>query len=151
MRSGCPSAGRPGLHTRQPINHRAQSPLVVGPASRLSFLPSYSRTAPGDFAPMDANALKRYWIFRAFGNVRHRAGYKKRGAREFLGTSCSFSLEPRTALWITAQGRFADAQERPPAIQSGVAHLAVASACGHFAAGSGISLLERHRPEASRN
>src|SRR5207253_828818 len=28
-----------------------------------------------------------------------------------------------TALWITAQGRFADPRERPPGLMSGVAHL----------------------------
>ena len=47
-----------------------------------------------------------------------------RGAREFLRTSRSILARPRTALWITAQGRFADARERPPGIQPGVAHLA---------------------------
>ncbi len=47
-----------------------------------------------------------------------------RGAREFLRTSRSILARPRTALWITPQGRFADARERPPGVQPGVAHLA---------------------------
>ena len=75
------------------------------------------------YAPMDANALGRYRIFERLGmfGVEPRT---MRGVREFLRTSRCILARPRTALWITAQGRFADVRERPPGIQPGVAHLA---------------------------
>ncbi len=75
------------------------------------------------YAPMDADALRRYRIFQRLGMFGIEPA-TMRGAREFLRTSRSILAQPRTALWITAQGRFADARERPPRIQPGVAHLA---------------------------
>ena len=72
---------------------------------------------------MDADALRRYRIFERLGVFGIEPG-TMRGAREFLRTSRSILARPRTALWITPQGRFADARERPPGIQPGVAHLA---------------------------
>ncbi|HMF36402.1 MAG TPA: phytoene desaturase family protein [Isosphaeraceae bacterium] len=75
------------------------------------------------FAPMEADALRRYRIFDRMGmfGVERET---RRGAREFLRTSCAILARAGTALWITAQGRFADARERPPGVQPGVAHLA---------------------------
>jgi 1-acyl-sn-glycerol-3-phosphate acyltransferase len=75
------------------------------------------------YAPMDADALERYRIFKRLG-VFGVEPSTRRGSREFLCTSRSILAQPQTALWITAQGRFADARERPPRIQPGVAHLA---------------------------
>lgn len=75
------------------------------------------------FTPMDADALSRYRIFERTGMFGVELG-TMRGAREFLRTSCAILARPATALWIATQGRFADARERPPGVQPGVAHLA---------------------------
>jgi 1-acyl-sn-glycerol-3-phosphate acyltransferase len=75
------------------------------------------------YTPMDADALRRYRIFERLGVFGIEPG-TMRGAKEFLLTSRAILARPATALWITAQGRFADARERPPDVQPGVAHLA---------------------------
>ena len=72
---------------------------------------------------MDADSLTHYRFFERMG-VFGVESKNMRGAREFLRTSRSILARPRTALWITPQGRFADVRERPPGIQPGVAHLA---------------------------
>ena len=74
------------------------------------------------YTPMDADALKRYRFFERMGVFGIEA-MTMRGAREFLRTSRSILARPRTALWVTAQGRLADARDRPPGIRPGVAHL----------------------------
>ena len=75
------------------------------------------------YFPMDAHAVQRYRIFQRLGAFGIELG-TRRGARAFLRTGRAILARPRTALWITAQGRFADARERPADIQPGVAHLA---------------------------
>jgi 1-acyl-sn-glycerol-3-phosphate acyltransferase len=75
------------------------------------------------FAPMEAEALQRYGIFRKlglFGIDSHSAG----GIRAFLRTSQEILSCPDAALWITVQGKFTDARERPAGVRPGVAHLA---------------------------
>lgn len=74
------------------------------------------------FAPMDAAALGRYRFFDRLGLFGVELG-SFRGAREFLRTGEAILSRPRTALWVTAQGRFADPRERPPGLRPGVAHL----------------------------
>jgi 1-acyl-sn-glycerol-3-phosphate acyltransferase len=75
------------------------------------------------FWPMDADALRRYRLFGRLGAFGIEPN-SIRGAKEFLRTSSAILAHPRNALWITAQGRFADVRERPPGILPGVAHLA---------------------------
>jgi hypothetical protein len=74
------------------------------------------------FAPMDAAALGRYRFLDRLGLFGVAAG-ALRGAREFLRTGEAILSRPRTALWVTAQGRFADPRDRPPGLRPGVAHL----------------------------
>jgi 1-acyl-sn-glycerol-3-phosphate acyltransferase len=74
------------------------------------------------FVPMERQALGRYRFFERLGAFGIEPG-TPRGAREFLRTSSAILARPGTALWITAQGRFADARERPPGIRPGVGHL----------------------------
>jgi 1-acyl-sn-glycerol-3-phosphate acyltransferase len=74
------------------------------------------------FAAMDAEALRRYRVFNRLGFFGVEMG-TMRGAQEFLRTSREILARPQTALWITPQGRFVDARERPPGIRPGVAHL----------------------------
>lgn len=75
------------------------------------------------YAPIDAAALERYRFFGRlgfFGVAQH----SPRGARAFLETGATILREPGTALWITAQGRFTDARERPVQLRPGLGHLA---------------------------
>lgn len=75
------------------------------------------------YAPMDASQLERYRFFRKLGFFGVEPG-TVRGAAAFLRTSEAILRLPGTALWITAQGRFADPRERPVVLEPGVAHLA---------------------------
>ncbi len=74
------------------------------------------------FAPMDANALERYGILKRvgiFGVDMHSV----RGAARFLRTGIDI-LTSGGVLWVTPQGRFADARERPLLFKAGMAALA---------------------------
>jgi 1-acyl-sn-glycerol-3-phosphate acyltransferase len=72
------------------------------------------------FAPIDAAALNRYRFFGKLGMF----GVEPGKARSFLRTGMAILETPGTALWITAQGRFADVRERPVRLQGGVGYLA---------------------------
>ncbi len=74
------------------------------------------------YAPIDAAALKKYRFFGRlgfFGVEQHTL----RGAADFLAVGKALLARPRTALWVTAQGRFTDVRERPVRLRRGVAHL----------------------------
>jgi 1-acyl-sn-glycerol-3-phosphate acyltransferase len=74
------------------------------------------------FGPFDADALAKYPIFRRLGGygVERSTG---QGAADFLRTSRAILAAPKTVLWITAQGEFADPRQRPLELQPGLAHL----------------------------
>ena len=74
------------------------------------------------YAPMDSSALARYGILRHVGvfGVEMRTA---RGAAQFLRTGLSV-LAAGGVLWVTPQGRFADARERPLVFKPGLAALA---------------------------
>lgn len=74
------------------------------------------------FAPIDAEALKQYRFFARLGffGIRPRS---VGGARIFLLTGEAILNDPRSMLWVTAQGRFADVRERPLILEGGVGHL----------------------------
>lgn len=74
------------------------------------------------FAPMDAAALERYGIFKRIG-VFGVEMQTARGAAQFLRTGKAI-LERGGVLWVTPQGRFADARERPLDFKPGLAALA---------------------------
>ncbi len=76
-----------------------------------------------DWAPMEAAGLRRYRFLARAGLFGVEAG-TARGAAEFLRTANAILDDPAATLWITAQGRFADARERPVRLRSGVGHLA---------------------------
>ena len=75
------------------------------------------------YAPMDAQALTRYSLFHRLGFYGVEPG-TPRGAFAFLRTTTALLSQPGTAVWITAQGQFADARVRPPRLRSGIGHLA---------------------------
>ncbi len=74
------------------------------------------------FAPMDASALERYGILKRIGvfGVEMKTA---RGAAQFLRTGLKV-LESGGVIWVTPQGRFADARERPLEFKPGLAALA---------------------------
>jgi hypothetical protein len=74
------------------------------------------------YAPMDAAALERYGILKRVGifPVEMKTA---RGAAQFLRTGLRI-LGDGGVLWVTPQGRFADARERPLEFKPGLAALA---------------------------
>lgn len=82
------------------------------------------RLFPGrtHYAPMDAAALGRYRLFRRMGFFPVEPG-SARGARAFMRTSNAILSQPRSVLWITPQGEFVDARQRPIEFKPGIGHL----------------------------
>lgn len=75
------------------------------------------------YAPMDAASLDQYKILKQIGifGVELKTA---RGAAQFLRRGLAI-LEQEGVLWVTPQGRFADARERPLVFKPGLAALAV--------------------------
>ena len=74
------------------------------------------------YAPIDADALEQYPVFAKLGFyvVRmHRAS----GAGAFLKQSLAILAAGNTAIWMTPEGRFADARDRTATLMPGLAHL----------------------------
>ena len=74
------------------------------------------------YAPMDAAALARYGIFKRIGVFGVEMN-SPRGAAQFLRMGRAV-VERGGVLWVTPQGRFADARERPLGFKAGLAALA---------------------------
>ncbi|GJE10683.1 MULTISPECIES: lysophospholipid acyltransferase family protein [Methylobacterium] len=74
-------------------------------------------------APFDAAMLARYRIFERIGAFGVDLE-SPRGAAQFLAAARSILATSDGMLWITAQGRFADARARPLDLRPGVARLA---------------------------
>ena len=74
------------------------------------------------YAPMDAMSLERYKILKQIGifSVEMKTA---RGAAQFLRRGLAILAE-KGVLWVTPQGRFADARERPLVFKPGLAALA---------------------------
>ena len=74
------------------------------------------------YAPMDAASLERYQILKQIGifGVEMKTA---RGAAQFLRKGLAI-LAHEGVLWVTPQGRFADARERPLVFKPGLAALA---------------------------
>ncbi len=74
------------------------------------------------YAPMDAGSLERYGLLKKLGifPVEMKTA---RGAVQFLRVGEAI-LRSGGILWVTPQGRFADARERPLAFKPGLAALA---------------------------
>ncbi len=75
------------------------------------------------FGPMEAHALARYGVLRRMGLFGIEAD-SRAGAATFLRLGARVLGDPSGVLWVTAQGRFADARLRPVVLRPGLAHLA---------------------------
>jgi 1-acyl-sn-glycerol-3-phosphate acyltransferase len=74
------------------------------------------------YAPIDRAALEQYRFFARVGffGVEQNSA---RGAGQFLRTATGLLQRPDSILWLTPQGRFADARERPVGCKPGLGHL----------------------------
>lgn len=100
------------------------------------------------FGPIDAAMLERYRFMRRIGLFGVEPGTRA-GAAAFLRTSRAVLARPSRMLWVTAQGSFADARERPVRLRPGVARL-MASVPGAVALPVAVEypFWSESRPEA---
>lgn len=116
LKSGFPQSS-PGLPLVIYLNHAAWwDPLVCLLLARRFFAARHSH------APVAAQALGRYRFFRRLGFFPVESGAS--GAMTFLAQSHAILQSPRSALWITPQGHFADVRDRPLRFQRGLSHIA---------------------------
>ncbi|KAA5540293.1 acyltransferase [Roseiconus nitratireducens] len=73
-------------------------------------------------APIDAEALEQYRVFEKLGFYGVRLSSKS-GAAAFLRRSVEVIDQGNTALWLTPEGRFADARDHQAELMPGLAHL----------------------------
>ena len=111
-----PAAGLPPVVLF--ANHASWWDALAGLAVKAEFFPARSA-----YAPIDAEALKKYRMFQRLGFFGVEPG-TARGARQFLRTAENVLSRPDSLLVITPQGRFADARERPVRFEPGLGHLA---------------------------
>lgn len=116
-------SGLPSQDSTRPLviylNHAAWwDPLVCLLIAR-EFFPH--RTS---FAPIEAAMLERYGIFKHVGFFGIEPGTAQ-GGRTLLRTSHALLGSVHHALWLTPQGRFMDARERPLRLAEGLGALAV--------------------------
>lgn len=75
------------------------------------------------FAPIEAAMLARYRFFGRLGFFGIEPN-SARGAVRFLRVAETILRAPNAALWLTPQGRFCDARQRPAGFKPGLGHLA---------------------------
>jgi 1-acyl-sn-glycerol-3-phosphate acyltransferase len=75
------------------------------------------------YAPIDAEALKAYRIFSKMGFFGIHLD-RLSGASDFLKSSRAILANPRSSLWVTPEGRFADCRDHSQPLMPGLAHLA---------------------------
>lgn len=73
-------------------------------------------------APIDADALSQYQVFERLGFFGVQNGTRA-GAATFLKTAAAVLDSPHDALWITPEGRFADARDPDATLMPGLAHV----------------------------
>lgn len=99
------------------MNHPSWWDPMIGIVATDLF-PGYAH-----YAAIDAAMLKKYWAFNKLGffGVDQTS---LRGAAEFLRTGAEILGGDKRAVWVTAQGEFADVRTRPLNLRPGVGHLA---------------------------
>lgn len=113
--------GMPELAVDRPVMVFTNHPSWWDPAV---FMALNGTLFPGrmGFGPIDAGMLERYPFMGRIG-VFGVAQDGARGAARFLRTGQHILSAPDRVMWITAQGRFADARQRPLGLRPGAAHL----------------------------
>ncbi|MEM9828105.1 MAG: lysophospholipid acyltransferase family protein [Planctomycetota bacterium] len=81
-------------------------------------------------APIDADALRQYQVFKKLGFFGIEAGTRA-GAAEFLKHGRQVMQSPRDALWLTPEGRFADVRDHDADLMPGLSHLCHGQAQKH--------------------
>ncbi|MEL6895043.1 MAG: lysophospholipid acyltransferase family protein [Planctomycetota bacterium] len=74
------------------------------------------------FAPIDADMLQQYAVFKRLGFYGVRMN-RHADVATFLKTSMAVLHSPDTALWITPEGRFCDVRDYSQSLRPGLAHL----------------------------
>ncbi|MEM9877854.1 MAG: lysophospholipid acyltransferase family protein [Pseudomonadota bacterium] len=74
------------------------------------------------FGPMEAEALERYGFMRRIG-VFGLDLETPRGAATFMRTATAILQQPKTCLWITAEGQFTDVRTRPVVLRPGASRV----------------------------
>jgi 1-acyl-sn-glycerol-3-phosphate acyltransferase len=117
------------MDTRYPLivyaNHPGWWDPIVGMLLCRSYFPERDY-----FAPIDAEALRKYPIFRKLGYFGIQANSTS-GAAEFLRQAAYILNQPKASLWITPEGKFTDPREDNPPFLPGVAHVVARSSPVH--------------------
>ncbi|WP_168222177.1 lysophospholipid acyltransferase family protein [Aquisphaera giovannonii] len=100
------------------MNHPSWWDPMIGLAI-ISEMPSWRR----HFGPIDVAGLAQYPFLGKIGFFGVEPG-TARGGIQFLRRSLEILASPESTLWITAQGRFVDARDRPVRLREGIGHLA---------------------------
>jgi 1-acyl-sn-glycerol-3-phosphate acyltransferase len=115
LKSGLPKSDRPAVIY---LNHASWwDPLVC------LFLAGIFFSDRASFAPINEQMLQRYRFFKRLGFFGIEPD-SARGALSFIRTVDGILKSPQNLLWLTPQGRFADARERPARLKSGLGAIA---------------------------
>jgi len=109
-----PADGEPLLIV---TNHPSWWDPMLG-AFLLDLFPNHAH-----YGAIDAEMLEKYRVFKKLGffGIDTKS---LRGAAQFLKTGTAVLALPGRAVWVTAQGEFADVRRRPLNLKPGVGHLA---------------------------
>jgi 1-acyl-sn-glycerol-3-phosphate acyltransferase len=113
--------GLPPALTRGKIivysNHSAWWDAALYIMASRRFFPQHET-----YAPIDARMLAQYGFLSRMGAFGVDPD-TRRGASQFLAQSANVLAADKRAIWITAQGTFRDARERPLRLKAGVGRL----------------------------
>ncbi|MBC7928198.1 MAG: lysophospholipid acyltransferase family protein, partial [Bryobacteraceae bacterium] len=108
------ASGRPFLVY---VNHPSWWDPLVGLEVAMYLFPDWAH-----YAPIDAEALRRYGFFRKLGFFGVEPGTAS-GAATYLRMGEAVLSQQKQAFWVTAQGHFADPRTRPMQLRPGTGHL----------------------------
>jgi 1-acyl-sn-glycerol-3-phosphate acyltransferase len=82
------------------------------------------------YAPIDAEALQKYRIFRKLGYFGIEANTRQ-GAKDFIDQASYVLQSENGSLWVTPEGRFTDVRDHSQSLMPGLAHIASKTAGIH--------------------
>lgn len=112
--------GWPVLPPDRPVIVYLNHPSWWDPALLIVMGTTRFRDRPG-YGPIDAAMLRRYRFMARIGLFGIEPG--RAGAVAFLRGGERILSDPRSMLWITAEGAFTDPRRRPVSLRPGIAHL----------------------------